>query len=49
MNRNKTIKIGEQVWMTENLNVNTYNNGDIIPYAASKEQWNKYAEQRVGA
>jgi uncharacterized protein (TIGR02145 family) len=27
-----TIKIGEQIWMVENLNVTHYSNGDEIPY-----------------
>ena len=27
-----TLKIGEQVWMTENLKVTHYDNGDAIQY-----------------
>ncbi len=35
----KTVKIGEQVWMAENLNTDRFRNGDIIPEAKSKEEW----------
>lgn len=35
----KTIKIGKQVWMTENLNVFTFRNGDTIPQARTKKEW----------
>jgi uncharacterized protein (TIGR02145 family) len=35
----KTIKIGNQVWMAENLKVTRYRNGDPIPSATSKSQW----------
>jgi uncharacterized protein (TIGR02145 family) len=33
------IKIGNQVWMSENLNVSTFNNGDIIPYIEDDNEW----------
>lgn len=33
------IKIGEQIWMQKNLNVDTFRNGDIIPEAKSYEEW----------
>ena len=36
------IAIGSQVWMTENLNVSQFNNGDIIPEAKSNEEWESY-------
>ena len=35
----KSIKIGKQVWMTENLNVFTFRNGDTIPQARNKTEW----------
>ena len=35
----KTIKIGEQIWMTENLNVSHFRNGDLIPEAKTTEEW----------
>jgi len=41
-NRYCTLKIGKQVWMTENLNVSTFRNGDSIPEAKSAEEWIKF-------
>ena len=35
----KSVKIGTQTWMTENLNVSTFRNGDTIPEAKTKEEW----------
>ncbi len=37
----KTVKIGNQVWMAENLNVSKFRNGDPIPEAKSDEEWEK--------
>jgi uncharacterized protein (TIGR02145 family) len=34
-----TVTIGNQVWMTKNLNVDKFRNGDLIPHAASNEEW----------
>jgi uncharacterized protein (TIGR02145 family) len=35
----KTVKIGEQEWMAENLNVSKFRNGDPIPQAKTFEEW----------
>ncbi len=35
----KTVTIGNQVWMKENLNVSTFRNGDPIPEAKTAEEW----------
>jgi uncharacterized protein (TIGR02145 family) len=35
----KPITIGSQQWMTENLNVGTFSNGEPIPEAKTKEEW----------
>ena len=35
------VTIGTQVWMTNNLNVATFRNGDPIPEAKSKDEWLK--------
>ena len=37
----KTVKIGEQEWTTENLNLGHFQNGDIIQEAKTKEEWEK--------
>lgn len=35
----KTVKIGDQVWMLENLNVSRYRNGDSIPEVRDPVKW----------
>jgi uncharacterized protein (TIGR02145 family) len=35
----KTVKIGNQIWMAENLDVSTYRNGDIIPQVQDPKIW----------
>lgn len=37
----KTINIGTQTWMAENLDVNRFRNGDPIPEAKTNEEWSK--------
>lgn len=39
------IKIGNQVWMSKNLDVNKFANGDVIPEAKSDEEWKKAEEE----
>jgi uncharacterized protein (TIGR02145 family) len=38
-NTYKTIKIGTQQWLTSNLNVSHFRNGDIIPEAEDSTEW----------
>jgi len=45
-NTYKTIKIGSQIWMAENLRTTRYQNGDTIPYISSNTIW---ASQLKGA
>ena len=33
------VQIGTQIWMTKNLNVSHYRNGDIIPEVTDPTQW----------
>jgi uncharacterized protein (TIGR02145 family) len=33
------VKIGDQVWMAKNLDVDRYRNGDIIPQVQNKQEW----------
>lgn len=34
-----SIRIGDQVWMVENLNTSTFRNGEAIPHATTAEEW----------
>ena len=38
-NKYKTIKIGSQLWMAENLKVTHYRNGDTIPNVTDRFEW----------
>ena len=38
-NTYKIVTIGKQIWMAENLNVEHYRNGDVIPQVQDKEEW----------
>jgi uncharacterized protein (TIGR02145 family) len=40
-----TVKIGNQVWMAENLNVDRFRNGDLIPEAKTSEEWIAFGEK----
>ena len=37
----KIVKIGKQEWMVENLNVDRFRNGDLIPEIKSPNEWEK--------
>jgi uncharacterized protein (TIGR02145 family) len=46
---NKEVKIGSQIWMNENLNVDKFQNGDPITEAKTEEEWKKAGEQGIPA
>jgi uncharacterized protein (TIGR02145 family) len=48
-NRINIIKIGQQEWMSENLNVSHFRNGDEIPEAKSAEEWARMGFERKPA
>ena len=37
----KSVKIGYQTWMTENLNIDRFRNGDLIPEAKTIKDWDR--------
>ena len=45
----QTVTIGAQVWMTKNLDVATFRNGDTIPQAKTNEEWEKAGENQQPA
>jgi uncharacterized protein (TIGR02145 family) len=45
----QTVTIGSQVWMTKNLDVATFRNGDPIPEAKSNEEWEKAIDEKKPA
>lgn len=45
----KTVVIGNQTWMAENLNVDRFRNGDPIPEAKTDEEWIKAGENKQPA
>lgn len=43
-----SVRIGTQQWMTQNLNVFTFSNGDTLPQALSLEEWeNAYTHKKA--
>ncbi len=45
----QTVTIGSQIWMTKNLDVSTFRNGDPIPEAKSDQEWLKAGENKQPA
>jgi uncharacterized protein (TIGR02145 family) len=45
----KTVKIGNQEWMSINLDEDKFRNGDPIPYIESNEEWKKAGENKQPA
>jgi uncharacterized protein (TIGR02145 family) len=40
----ESVKIGNQLWITRNLDVDRFRNGDLIPHVKSDEEWVKAGE-----
>jgi uncharacterized protein (TIGR02145 family) len=45
----QTVTIGNQVWMTKNLNVDKFRNGDPIPQAKTDAEWEAAGENQQPA
>ena len=45
----KTVKIGDQEWTTENLNLGHFQNGDIIQEAKTDSEWEKAGKNKEPA
>lgn len=43
----KEIKIGNQIWMPENLNVDKFRNGDPVLQIITDDEWQKSAEDMI--
>jgi len=46
---NSEVKIGDQIWMTKNLNVDKFQNGDPIPHVESAEAWKQAGKNKQPA
>lgn len=46
---NSSVKIGDQIWMVKNLNVDKFRNGDPIPEAKTDDEWIKAGEDNQPA
>ena len=44
-----SVKIGNQIWMTQNLKVAHFRNGDSVPYAKTAEEWEKAGKEQKPA
>lgn len=44
INNTNEVEIGKQIWMSENLNVERFRNGDLIPQAKTDEEWETAGE-----
>jgi len=45
----KSVIIGKQTWMAENLDVKHFRNGDTIPHAETADEWDEAAKAKAPA
>jgi uncharacterized protein (TIGR02145 family) len=45
----KTVIIGDKTWMAENLNVDKFRNGDLIPEAKTNSEWKEACIKKIPA
>ena len=45
----KSVRIGNQIWMTENVNVPIFNNGESILHAQSDQEWEEAGFKKIPA
>lgn len=45
----KEVVIGNQTWMEQNLNLDTFRNGDVIPQARTVKEWTEAARNKKPA
>lgn len=48
-NTYQTVRIGQQVWMAENLHVSRFRNGDIISEGKSDDEWREAISKNKAA
>jgi uncharacterized protein (TIGR02145 family) len=46
---NEEVKIGNQIWMKKNLEIERYRNGDLIPQITDSTEWNQMSFTMTGA
>ena len=44
-----SIRMGDQIWLTKNLDVSTFRNGDPIPEMKTDEEWEKAGQDQIPA
>lgn len=49
VNKIDSVQIGKQIWGLNNLHVKTFRNGDLIPEAKTKEEWQQAADKEQPA
>ena len=47
--KKKSFKVGENTWMTKNIDLKEFNNGDPIPFITSEKEWEKASEKGMPA